>query len=125
MTTYTTTIEGANNGMVFNTYYTCEANGNMTQRVELSSTQRITYTQAWDVDNRMVAIPSSVGYTATYAYDADGARVMKRSSTDDTFYVGNYLEKDMTHNVRTTYYYFGSQRVRSVKLMVVAFRLPK
>ena len=35
----------------------------MTVRVEISGTQRITYTQAWDIDNRLIAVTSTLYQT--------------------------------------------------------------
>jgi RHS repeat-associated protein len=95
----------------FGENYSSDANSNMTQRVELSGTQWVSYGQAWDIDNRLIAITSSLGYTSTFFYSADGERVKKLDSNGGWFYIGNTLEKDMMRNVRTTYYYLGSQRV--------------
>jgi RHS repeat-associated protein len=83
----------------------------MTQRAELTGTQWLTYTQGWGIENRLVEITSSLGYTTTFFYNADGERVKKVDSTGGWFYISNYFEKDMTRNVSTTYYYLGSQRV--------------
>lgn len=66
-----------------------DANGNMTQRVEMSpsagsgqATQRITYTQEWDVENKLVAVTKTVAGQVTRFYrDADGALVKSRQSS--------------------------------------------
>ena len=72
--------------------YWYDANGNMTVRVELSGTQRITYTQAWDIDDRLIAVTSTLGYTTTFAYDADGQRVKRVTSQGTVWFVGSDYE---------------------------------
>ncbi|MGB9873252.1 MAG: hypothetical protein ACPLYD_16545, partial [Anaerolineae bacterium] len=37
-----------------------DPNGNMVLRVEVSGTQRITYTQAWDAENRLAVVTNTV-----------------------------------------------------------------
>ena len=55
-----------------------DQNGNMTQRVEVSGSQRITYTQEWDVENRLFAVTNTVtGQVTRFYRDADGALVKK------------------------------------------------
>lgn len=78
MTTYSTTIEGANNGAVFNTYYAYDANGNITQRIE----GRVVYMQVWDVDNRLLQVYCATNPIRLY-YRPDGS----------TFYVNADLTK--------------------------------
>ncbi len=66
----------------------------MTVRVEISGTQRITYTQAWDVDNRLIAATSTFGAiaTTTFIYDADGQRVKRVTSQGTVWFVGTDYE---------------------------------
>ncbi len=48
----------------------------MTQRVELSGTQRLTYTQGWDAENRLKTVTNTVtNRVSRFVYDGDGARV--------------------------------------------------
>jgi len=105
------------NGMTFQ----YDANGNMTRRVELSGTQRMTYTQAWDAENRLSVVTNMVtGLVTRFYYDGDplrfaaragGKRVKKTEGATSTVYVGAMYEKNVTTGVTTTYYYAGSQRV--------------
>jgi YD repeat-containing protein len=65
--------------------YTYDANGNMLTRIELSGTQRYTYTQQWDVDNRLIAVTNTVTLSVTrFYYDGDGQRVKKVESKAGT-----------------------------------------
>ncbi len=71
--------------------YWYDANGNMTVRVEFSGTQRITYTQAWDIDDRLIAVTSTLGAiaTTTFAYDANGQRVKRVTSQGTVWFVAS------------------------------------
>jgi YD repeat-containing protein len=83
-----------------------DANGNMTRRVELSGTQRMTYTQAWDIENRLSVVTNTVtGLVTRFTYDGDGQRVKKTEGATSTVYVGAIYEKNVTTGVTTTYYY--------------------
>lgn len=84
-----------------------DANGNMTLRVKVSGAQRITYTQEYNAENRLVGV--SGGATASYVYDGDGNRVKATVSGVTTVYVGNYYEQEGS-TVRQ-YYYANGQRV--------------
>jgi len=71
--------------------FTYDANGNMTRRVE----DGVTYHQAFDVENRLVAVTRTTGLTETvtrFAYDGDGARVAQVTDLGTTLYVGNVYE---------------------------------
>ena len=58
--------------------YIYDANGNMTLRVEISGTQRMTYTQLWDDDNRLITVSNTAnGQVTRYTYDGDGKRVLQ------------------------------------------------
>jgi RHS repeat-associated protein len=109
--------------------YSYDLNGNMTQRVEVTATQRITYTQGWDVENRLIAVTRTVKnesacrncplYVSDYTYflyDGDGARVAQTNITGTqaitTVYAGA-LEVTITGTQRITksYYFAGSQLI--------------
>jgi RHS repeat-associated protein len=65
-----------------------DANGNMTQRTEMSGTQLVTYQQQWDIDNRLVVVTNTnTGQVTQYFYDADGTRVKRISPQGTTVYV--------------------------------------
>ena len=87
--------------------YTYDANGNMTTRVELSGTQRITYTQQWDAENRLVVVTNTVtGLVSRFYYDGDALRerVKHSDGVTTTMYVGALLEKNLTTAITTTYH---------------------
>ena len=62
----------------------------MTTRVEMSGSQRITYTQAWNVENQLSVVTNTVNSAVTrFAYDADGKRVVQTLPNGSrTVYVG-------------------------------------
>ncbi|MEJ5312652.1 MAG: hypothetical protein WHX52_23045, partial [Anaerolineae bacterium] len=81
-------------------FYNYDPNGNMTLRVEVSGTQRITYTQAFDIESRLTAVTNTVnGATTTFTYDGDGALVKKTVGITTTYYVGPHYEKLVSTNV--------------------------
>ncbi|MBM3282722.1 RHS repeat-associated core domain-containing protein, partial [Candidatus Gottesmanbacteria bacterium] len=50
--------------------------------------------------------------TVNFSYDGDGNRIRKEVvGGDTTIYIGNYLEKNLTKNETTKYYFAGSQRL--------------
>ena len=52
--------------------YAYDCNGNMTTRVEISNSQHITYTQAWDAENRLRSVVNlPTGEVTEFAYDGD------------------------------------------------------
>ncbi|MBC7250776.1 MAG: PKD domain-containing protein, partial [Anaerolineae bacterium] len=69
--------------------YTYDANGNMVLRVE----NGMTYTQEFDLENRLVKVISGTEETG-FVYDGDGVRV-KRINPDGTInvYLGDYYEE--------------------------------
>ncbi len=74
--------------------YSYDVNGNMTRRVELSGTQRMTYTQAWDIENRLSVVTNTTTMSVTrFYYDGDGKRVKKTDPSGTTIYVGNPYEQ--------------------------------
>jgi RHS repeat-associated protein len=89
----------------------------MTMRAELSGTQRITFTQQFNVENakaplrcRLVVVTNTVsGQVTQFTYDGDGARVKKMQSGVTTAFVGNAYE--WTSTSTTKYYYLGGKRV--------------
>ena len=90
-----------------------DANGNMTRRVELSSTQRMTYTQGWDAESHLSVVTNTVtGLVTRFYYDGDplrfaaragGKRVKKTEGATPTVYIGAMYEKNVTTGVTTTY----------------------
>jgi RHS repeat-associated protein len=85
----------------------------MLTRVEVSGTQRITYTQGWNAENRLIAVTNTTTLSVTrFYYDGDALRdrVKKADASGTTVYVGA-LEKNVTANITTTYYYAGSTRI--------------
>ncbi len=87
-----------------------DQNGNMTQRVEVSGSQRITYTQEWDVENKLVAVTNTVtGQVTRFYRDADG-NLVKKSDGAGTVMIVNGLYEE-AGGVATSYYTFGGQRV--------------
>ena len=103
-------VRSLSNGSTFQ----YDLNGNMTQRVEVSGTQRITYTQGWDVENRLVAVTKTVTTSvqvSNFYYDADGKRVKRVDVSGTVAYVEPHYEVNTTTGITTSYYYFGSQRV--------------
>jgi RHS repeat-associated protein len=77
--------------------YTYDTNGNMLTRIEGSGSQRITYTQQWDAENRLVVVTNTKTLSVTrFVYDGDGNRVLQvRSDGSQTAYVGNLLDIDI------------------------------
>jgi RHS repeat-associated protein len=76
--------------------YVYDANGNMTQRLEVSNTQVTTYTQAFDIHNRLVAITMTNSISramSRFYYDGDGNRIIKVTDQGTTIYVGEHFEK--------------------------------
>ena len=60
--------------------FTYDANGNMVLRVEVSGGQVTTYTQQFDIENRLVAVTrvrrtSGPAQVTRFVYDGDGARI--------------------------------------------------
>ncbi len=61
--------------------YTYDPIGTMTRQVEGS----VTYTQTWDLDNRLVSVTTD-GWTTQYLYDSDGVLVRKVEPRGQTLY---------------------------------------
>ncbi|NJM39477.1 MAG: hypothetical protein HC853_01240, partial [Anaerolineae bacterium] len=73
--------------------YQYDDNGNMKLRAELSGTQRITYTQGWNIDNRLSVVTNTVtNQVSRFFYDADGVRVQRVDPNGITFYAGSLFE---------------------------------
>jgi len=92
--------------------YSPDPNGNMTLRVEVAGAQRITYTQAFDVESRLTAVTNTVsGAVTRFAYDGDGNRVLQLlASGGRTAYVGA-VEVNITgaQRITKTHYSLGGQ----------------
>ncbi|MCL5994832.1 MAG: RHS repeat-associated core domain-containing protein, partial [Chloroflexi bacterium] len=92
--TYTSTKPHAVTALSNGATFVYDGNGNMTQRVEVSTTQRVTYTQVWDVNNRLQAVLQDQA-SVHFAYDAAGLRAHKTEYAhgaalfSDTFDVAN------------------------------------
>ena len=90
-----------------------DLNGNMLARVEVSGTETITYTQEWNVENRLSVVTNTVtGDVTRFVYDGDGARVLREDANGLTAYVGAVeVTISGTQRFTTSYYFAGGQRV--------------
>jgi RHS repeat-associated protein len=100
-----------------------DANGNMTLRVEMSGTQStlalrasagVTYTQQWDVENRLSVVTNTVsGEVTRFVYNADGARVLQFLPDGSRTVYAGALEISITgtQRITKTYYSVGAQMV--------------
>ena len=87
-----------------------DPNGNMVLRVEISGTQRITYTQEYNAENRLAVVTNTVtGQVARFVYDGDGNRVLRIGPEGATVYIGDSYEKRGAEV--TKYYYAAGQRI--------------
>ena len=85
---YSTTQPHAVRSLPNGSSFQYDANGNMTQRTEMSGTQLVTYQQKWDIDNRLVVVTNTITSQVTqYFYDADGNRVKRISPQGTTVYL--------------------------------------
>ena len=85
---YSTTQPHAVRSLSNGSSFQYDANGNMTQRTEMSGTQLITYQQQWDIDNRLVVVTNTnTSQVTQYFYDADGNRVKRVGPQGTTVYV--------------------------------------
>jgi RHS repeat-associated protein len=94
--------------------YVYDCNGNMTRRVEVTATQRITYTQGWDVENRLKTVTNTVTNQVTqFVYDGDGNRVLQLLPDGSRTAYAGALEVTITGTQRITksYYFAGSQLI--------------
>ncbi len=71
--------------------YAYDANGNMIRRSE----DGVVYTQTFDIENRLIAVTSSVSGTTGFKYDGDGARVAVVKPNGDAVYnpIAGYEEE--------------------------------
>ena len=94
-----------------------DLNGNMLARVEIEGTERITYTQGWDVENRLSVVTNTVTNTVTgevthFVYNGDGNRVLREDAGGVTVYLGAVeVHITGTERLTKTYYFAGSQRI--------------
>jgi len=87
-----------------------DADGNMVLRVEVSGTQRITYTQEWDAENRLAVVTNTVtGQVVRFVYDGDGNRVVRVDGSGTRVYIGDYYERQGA--AVTKYYHAAGQRI--------------
>ena len=86
----------------------------MTLRVEVSGTETITYTQAWNAENRLAVVTNTVsGAVTRFVYDGDGNRVLREQPDGSvTAYLG-VVEVTLsgTERLTTSYYFAGAQRI--------------
>ena len=86
----------------------------MTLRVEVSGTETITYTQAWNAENRLSVVTNTVsGAVTRFVYDGDGNRVLREQPDGSvTAYLG-VVEVTLsgTERLTTSYYFAGAQRI--------------
>ena len=119
-------------GSLLDLSYRYDAVGNVQAiTARISGTQRMTYTQAWDAENRLSVVTNTVtGLVTRFYYDGDplrfaaragGKRVKKTEGATSTVYVGAMYEKNVTTGVTTTYYYAGSTRVAMRQAGVVSY----
>ena len=80
---YSSTKPHAATGLSNGATFTYDLNGNMTVRVEGG----VTYTQTWDVDNRLIDVMSGTQHTQ-FLYDAGGGLVRKVDPRGTTAYIG-------------------------------------
>ncbi|MFZ2518730.1 MAG: hypothetical protein WA089_08510, partial [Anaerolineae bacterium] len=87
--------------------YCYDQNGNMRRRTIGGNTYTLTY----DDENRLVSISGAA--TASYTYDADGARIKSVMNGETVTTIGNLYEKKVVGGAttHTKYYYFNGQRV--------------
>jgi RHS repeat-associated protein len=82
----------------------------MVLRVEVSGTQRITYTQEYNAENRLAVVTNTVtGQVTRFVYDGDGNRVLRIGPEGTTVYIGDYYEQ--TGSTVRKYYYAAGQRM--------------
>lgn len=87
--------------------YCYDQNGNMRRRIVGAVTQTLIY----DYENRLTGLSGTDGTTASFAYNAGGARVKSTINGTTIAYVGGHYEKNLTSGVVTKYYAFGGQRI--------------
>jgi YD repeat-containing protein len=96
-----------------------DLNGNMVLRVEISGTQVTTYTQQFDLENRLTAVTVTQAtgspQVTRWAYDGDGERFREDAPDGGvTLYVAELQEEYVAGGqvlTRTSYYYHGGVRV--------------
>ena len=87
-----------------------DPNGNTLLRVEISGTQRITYLQEYNAENRLAVVTDTVtGQVTRFVYDGDGNRILRIGPEGTTVTIGDYYEQ--TGGAVRKYYYAGGQRV--------------
>ena len=87
-----------------------DPNGNMTLRVEISGTQRITYLQEYNAENRLAVVTDTVtGQVTRFVYDGDGNRILRIDGSGTTVTLGDDYEQ--TGGAVRKYYSAGGQRI--------------
>jgi RHS repeat-associated protein len=87
-----------------------DPNGSMVLRVEISGTQRITYLQGYNAENRLAVVTNTVtGQVTRFVYDGDGNRILRIDGSGTTITIGDYYEQ--TGGAVRKYYSAGGQRI--------------
>jgi RHS repeat-associated protein len=99
-----------------NNLYSYDGNGNMLTRIEVTGSQRITYTQGWDSENRLIAVTATNGITTSisqFVYDSDGNRVLQVLPDGSKTAYASAIEVSITgtQRITKTYYSAGSTLV--------------
>ncbi|MDT0347784.1 polymorphic toxin-type HINT domain-containing protein, partial [Streptomyces litchfieldiae] len=68
--------------------YTYDATGNTTTRQTGGDTQELT----WDAEGHLASVEEANGEVTEYLYDADGQRLIGRTPTETTLYLGGHTE---------------------------------
>jgi RHS repeat-associated protein len=93
--------------------YTYDLNGNLTLEEASQGCNWVPRRRmSWDGNNRLVEVQDGAGLSlASFAYNADGQRVRKRTAGGTTYYLGPLLEWDAVGAALTKYYYAGPMMV--------------
>ena len=81
--------------------------------LNVEGAERITYTQGWDVENRLSVVTNTVtGEVTRFTYDGDGKRVLREDGSGVTVYLSAVeVHGTGTERVTRTYYHAGDQRI--------------
>jgi RHS repeat-associated protein len=102
----------SNSAKILNFVY--DANGNMTQREYLNSSQAVVRQNlSWNDDNRLDKVTQGANTLAEYWYDDAGIRVRSKRGSSNDYYPNRYWEEK--GGIVTKYYYLGSMPVAQRK----------
>ncbi|MDT0346324.1 polymorphic toxin-type HINT domain-containing protein [Streptomyces litchfieldiae] len=77
--------------------YTYDATGNTATRQVGGDTQELT----WDAEGHLASVEEANGDVTEYLYDADGQRLIGRTPTETTLYLGNHTEVTLAADADT------------------------